>query len=99
MSYADKQCGFGVAFPVMPVKLCKIYVADNIGIVHKKGFVAVQKGTRFLYSATGVEQSVPFIADVDGGSEIIVGAEKLDDLIDEMVDVDRNIIESGIFQP
>ena len=42
----------------MPVKLCKIDVGKDVGIVHQERFVAVQKRTRFLYPAACVEHTL-----------------------------------------
>lgn len=84
---------------MMPVKLCKIDVGKDVGIVHQERFVAVQKRTCFLYPAACVEQHIPFVTEVDSDAEIVIGAEKLDNLFSKVVDIDRNVIESGFFQP
>ena len=96
----DEQYSLCIAFPMMPVKLCKIDVGKDVGIVHQERFVAVQKRTPLLYpDRLVVEQHIPFVTEVDSDAEIVIGAEKLDNLFSKVVDIDRNVIESGFFQP
>ena len=77
----------------------QVDVGEYVGIVHQERFVAVQKRACFLYPSAGVEQRIPFVADVYGNSEIVMGADKPDYLLAEVVDVDCNVVEPGVFQP
>ena len=52
-----------------------------------------------LPSRNGRAFYIPFVTEVDSDAEIVIGAEKLDNLFSKVVDIDRNVIESGFFQP
>ena len=95
---ADKQRGLGIAIHMVAVEGGKVYVGEDVGIVYQKRFIAVQERTGFSDAASGVEQHVPFVTEVDGDAEVVAGTQEVDNLFSEVVDVDGDVVESRLFQ-
>ena len=59
---------------------------------------AVEPLTRLQKSPARLEQPVRLVADVNGNAEIIVGLEKVDDFIGEMMDVHHSLVHTGLYE-
>ena len=94
---ADQQGRGSSALQVVFVKLPKIDVGEDVHVVHQEGLVAHQERRCLFDAAARVEQVVPLVGDVDRQAEIVVGFQIVDNLLAEMVDVDDDLIESGLF--
>ena len=65
--------------------------------MYQKWFVSLKKWCGFFDTSSRIEQLFTFVADMNCQSEILVGFKKVDDLFSEMMYVDNQFVESGLF--
>ena len=89
----DGQGGEGAIAFVELEHLGEVDGAEDVDVVEEEGFVEIfwifeEKPRGFFQAAAGVEQEVVFAGDFDAQVEIIFGAQVVDDLAGQVVDVD-----------
>ena len=99
LALAHKQGRLRIALQMVAVETCKVNVHQNIRVVHQERFLSVQKGACLFDASSGVEQHAAFVADVNLRAEVVVGTEEVDNLLPEVVDIDRYLVESCFLQP
>ena len=66
--------------------------------MYQKWFIPLEESGCFLDASSCIEQLFPFVTDVDGQPEMLVGLQESDYLFSEVVDVDDDFGESRSFQ-
>ena len=99
LALAHKQGRLRIALQMVAVETCKVNVRQNIRVVHQERFLSVQKGACLFDASSGVEQHAAFVADVNLRAEVVVATEEVDNLLPEVVDIDRYLVESCFLQP
>ena len=98
LARADQQCSQILTFPMKIIDLFQVGIRQDVHIVYQKRFRSCKEGCRLSDTASCIEQSVTFIADMNGQSKILVSFQKIDNLFSEMVNVDDQLGKSYFFQ-
>ena len=89
-----KHCCHCTALHVALIHGIEVDVGQDVGIVHKEWLITVEEMFCLEYSATGVEQHVTLVADVDVKSKIIVVLKKFNNFLAKVVDVDGDVVKA-----
>lgn len=93
-----QQGGVGSAFHVVAVEGGQVDVRQDVGVVDEEGLAVVQQGAGFQDASARVEQLAPLVADADADAEVAVRFQEVEYLFSEVMDVDDDVIESGLLQ-
>lgn len=99
LAVVGQQGGVGSAFHVVAVEGGQVYVCQDVGVVDEEGLAVVQQGAGLQDASARVEQFAPFVADTDPHTEIIVRLQEVEYLFSEVMDIDDDVVESGLLQP
>ena len=86
--------GVGGMVEMIVVEVGKIEVGHDVGVMHEERLAVVEQRASLQDASAGVEQLAALVAHLDVDPEVAVVAQKVDNLLPEVMDVDHNVGEA-----